>query len=105
MSSSADHHATLCSVLARLRRRQRVLGCVRGAARGLLAGAIVIVSLYYYLGVIRRVLVFPATDETPIPVPGYLKAAIVVALVGTIILGIIQGPFFTQADRAAWSLF
>ncbi|MCZ6688576.1 MAG: NADH-quinone oxidoreductase subunit N [Planctomycetota bacterium] len=72
---------------------------------GILAVASVIVSLYYYLGVIRRVLVFPPTDETPIPIPGFLKAAIVVAVVGTIILGIIQGPFVTQADRAAWSLF
>ena len=71
----------------------------------IIAGANVIISLYYYLGVIRRVYVSPPHDPSPIPVSLATKVAIGVALLGTILLGIYQGPFVTQAQGASWALY
>ena len=68
---------------------------------GALAGANVIISLYYYLGVIRRVYVLPPADPTPIEVARPLRWALVATLIGTVLLGVVQGPFLTWASRAA----
>jgi NADH-quinone oxidoreductase subunit N len=70
-----------------------------------LAGANVIIALYYYLGVIRRVLVHSPVAEGPVTVSLSTKVAIAVALLGTVILGVYQGPFVAQAGVAARALF
>ena len=99
MSDSADHHATLCSVLARLRRRQRVLGCVRGAARGLLAGAIAIaaIGVAAWLGAVGADVFSPSI---------WLMGAVAPALLGLVIGAVVRVDDLQVSralDRAAGS--
>ena len=71
----------------------------------ILAGANVIISLYYYLSVIRRVYANPPVDAAAIAVGWPVRIAIMACLGGTVFLGIWQGPFVDWATRAALTLF
>ena len=70
-----------------------------------LAGASIVVGLYYYLGVIRRVLVLTPVEDGPLPISPTLKVAIAVALFGTVLLGVYPGPFVSLAALAAQAVF
>jgi len=63
----------------------------------------VVVSMYYYLLVIKRIYIFePAegTESTPIAFGGPMKAALLVCVILIIVIGIFQGPFVEMATGA-----
>ncbi len=65
----------------------------------------IIISLYYYIIVVKKMYINEPADPTPIGVPGALKAVIYVGLAGTLILGIWPKPFmeFTVAATTIFS--
>lgn len=71
-----------------------------------LLGALgVAVSLYYYLNLVR-VMYFDESGETaPLRVPLSIKAVLIFLVLGIILAGFWQAPFFTVAHEAAKSLF
>jgi NADH-quinone oxidoreductase subunit N len=64
----------------------------------------IVISLYYYLVVVKKMYINEPADPTPIGVPGALKAVIYVGLAGTLILGIWPKPFMEYVV-AATTLF
>lgn len=78
--------------------------------RGLLwlaaVGAVaVVISLYYYLMVVKRMFVDPPTDPTPIPVSLPVRLGLYGCLAGILLLGIWQQPFLALAVASVRSLF
>ena len=65
----------------------------------------VVISMYYYLVVVKRMYINEPMDPTPIEVPAALKAVIYVGLAGTFLLGIWPKPFmqFVVAATANFS--
>jgi len=61
----------------------------------------IVIAMYYYIIVIKKMYISEPTDPTPIPVPGALQAVIYVGLAGTLILGIWPQPFMTFSVAAA----
>lgn len=56
-------------------------------------GAInIVISLYYYLVVIKKIYIHPAKDASPIPLPLPLRAVVMITMAGVLILGIYPGP-------------
>ena len=53
----------------------------------------IVISLYYYIIVVKKMYINEPTDPTPIAIPGALKAAIYISLAGTLILGMWPKPF------------
>ncbi len=76
----------------------------RGSTLGVvLAVAMVlnsVISLYYYVGVVRAMYLQPAEDEVAVRFPRPIQAAVVTALVGVVVLGIYPEPFAKLADAA-----
>lgn len=64
----------------------------------------IVISLYYYLVVIKKMYINEPTDPSPIGVPGPLKAVIYVGLAGTLIIGVWPMPFM-EFTVAATTLF
>ncbi len=64
----------------------------------------IVISLYYYLVVVKKMYINEPTDPSPIGVSGPLKAVIYVGLAGTLIIGIWPMPFMDFAV-AATTLF
>lgn len=84
---------------------------VLGAAidNGLLWLAVVgivnsVISLYYYVGVIRAMYVTPAPSSAPVTEPAALKVALGVAGLGTLAIGVYAEPFVALARSAAFLL-
>jgi len=71
----------------------------------LVACAGVVISLYYYFGVLRSAF-FPrnAADLSPIAVSGTTKVAILLAIAGTVYLGVEPEPLVKSAKQAAAGL-
>lgn len=65
-----------------------------------LAVANSVVSLYYYVGVLRALYLMPPADTGPVPVPGGLRAGLWVALVGTLAVGLAPQPVAVFVDTA-----
>lgn len=65
----------------------------------------IIIALYYYLVVVKKLYIAEPTDRTPIPVPWALKATIYISLAGVLILGIYPKPVieFTVASTEIFS--
>ncbi len=59
-----------------------------------------VISLYYYVGVVRAMYLQPADDEAAVRFPRPIHAAVVVALVGVVAVGIYPEPFAKLADAA-----
>jgi NADH-quinone oxidoreductase subunit N len=55
----------------------------------------IVISLYYYIIVVKKMYISEPADPTPIAVSGALKTVIYVGLAGTLILGIWPQPFMT----------
>jgi NADH-quinone oxidoreductase subunit N len=76
----------------------------RGSPLGvILAVAMVVnsvISLYYYVGVVRAMYLEPSEDPTPISFPRPIAAAAAVAFAGVMALGIYPEPFARLADAA-----
>ena len=60
----------------------------------------IVISLYYYLIVVKKMYINEPTDPTPVGVPGALKAVIYVGLAGTLILGIYPQWFMDKVVLA-----
>jgi NADH-quinone oxidoreductase subunit N len=65
----------------------------------------IIIALYYYLVVVKKLYIAEPTDRSPIPVSWALKATIYVCLAGVLILGIYPKPVieFTVASTQIFS--
>lgn len=65
----------------------------------------VVVGIYYYLGVLRAVY-WPKTtsDLSPIPVSGTTQLAILLAIVGVVLMGVVPNPVFQGARQAVAGL-
>lgn len=59
-----------------------------------------VISLYYYVGVIRAMYVLPAASETPIPEPPALQVALGIAGLGTLIIGLYPQPILDLVRNA-----
>ena len=69
-------------------------------------GAInVIISLYYYLMVIKQIYIAPPTTSDPILVSFPIRLVLWFAMAGTIGIGIFQGPFLESALAAIKGMF
>lgn len=60
----------------------------------------IIISMYYYLIVVKKMYINEPLDPSPLPVSTPLKAAVYVGLAGTLILGIYPKPFIDWAVSA-----
>jgi len=60
----------------------------------------IVISLYYYLVVVKKMYINEPADPTPIKVSGALQAVIYVGLAGTLILGIYPKPFIDYTVAA-----
>src|SRR5436189_206772 len=60
----------------------------------------IVISLYYYLVVVKKMYISEPSNPTPITVSGALQAVIYVGLAGTLILGIWPKPFMAYTVAA-----
>ena len=60
----------------------------------------IVISMYYYLIVVKKMYISEPTDPSPLTVSTPLKAAIYVGIAGTLILGIYPKPFIDWAVSA-----
>lgn len=67
--------------------------------------AMSLVSVYYYLMVVKVMFLGEPKDDIEIPVPGYAKFTLMVTMVVTIFLGIYPTPVYNWAVMAAKALF
>jgi len=66
----------------------------------LIAGVNIVISLYYYLMVAKRIYVDAPRSTSPIPVPAGIRLLLTIAILGIIVIGIFQGPFLDAAITA-----
>jgi NADH-quinone oxidoreductase subunit N len=68
-----------------------------------------IVGLYYYLNVLKYIYLYrmEAQDEQqhPLPIPFPVALGLVILVLGILLLGVLFGPWFDLASRAALALF
>lgn len=65
----------------------------------------VIISLYYYLMVVKRLYMDPPVSAYPIPVSWSVRLTLWLAMAGMIGIGIFQGPFLESALAAVKGMF
>jgi NADH-quinone oxidoreductase subunit N len=70
----------------------------------LIAAANIVVSLYYYLRVAKRVFVDPPEDASFIAIAADMRLLLIIAIAAIIAVGIFQGPFFDAALHAVQGL-
>lgn len=63
-----------------------------------------VISLYYYVGVIRAMYVTPAPSSAPLVEPATLQVALGVAGLGTLVIGLYPDPVIALARSAAFLL-
>ena len=63
-----------------------------------------VISLYYYVGVIRAMYVMPAPSTAPLVEPAALQVALGVAGLGTLVIGLFPDPVIALARSAAFLL-
>ncbi len=61
----------------------------------------IVISMYYYLIVVKRMYIFKPRDPSPIAVPLAAKAVLAVTVAGTLVLGIWPQAFVTIATTAS----
>ena len=66
----------------------------------LIAAVNIVISLYYYLLVAKRVYVDAPHNPSLIPVSQTARVALILAMAGIIAIGIFQGPFLDAAINA-----
>ncbi len=65
----------------------------------------VAVSLYYYLSIVRVMYFEEPKNESAIPVPALARGIISFLILGIILIGFCQAPFWNAVENAAKSLF
>ena len=60
----------------------------------------IVISMYYYLIVVKKMYINEPTDSSPIPTSLPIKVAVYVGVAGTLLLGIYPGPFIDWAVDA-----
>ncbi len=60
----------------------------------------IVISMYYYLIVVKKMYINEPADPTPLTVSTPLKTAIVISIAGTLLLGLYPGPFINWAVDA-----
>jgi len=60
----------------------------------------VVISLYYYLMVVKRMYLGNPAATAPIPLSGLTKASLSVLVLGILLIGIVQEPFLQQISLA-----
>jgi NADH-quinone oxidoreductase subunit N len=53
----------------------------------------IVISMYYYLVVVKKMYINEPTDRSPVAISGPMKAVIYVGLAGTLVIGIYPQPF------------
>ena len=53
----------------------------------------IVISLYYYLIVVKKMYINEPIDPSPVPISGPIKAVVYVGLAGTLLIGIYPQPF------------
>ena len=53
----------------------------------------IVISMYYYLVIVKKMYINEPTDPSPLSISGPMKAVVYVGLAGTLILGIYPQPF------------
>ncbi|MFZ5875278.1 MAG: NADH-quinone oxidoreductase subunit N [Nitrospirota bacterium] len=57
----------------------------------------IVISMYYYIVIVKKMYINEPTDRRPIPVSASMQAVVLATLAGTVILGIYPGPFIEWA--------
>jgi len=70
-----------------------------------LSGVMIVVSLYYYLCIIKRMYMRPALDTSVLEVSGVTRWMLVTCIVALIVFGVWQQPLVELARQGANSLF
>jgi len=60
-----------------------------------------VISLYYYLGVVRQMYFQASTEENPIATGAALKTALIICVIGVLLFGIYPNIFLDFASQAA----
>jgi NADH-quinone oxidoreductase subunit N len=71
----------------------------------LIAGANIVISTYYYLMVAKRIYVDPPRNTSTIAVPVSMQWLLAIAIIGIVVIGIFQGPFFDAAMTAVKGMY
>lgn len=81
-------------------------GTVTAYFLAFIGAAGVVISLYYYLSVVKRLYMVEPKPEAagPIAVPSGLRAVLLVCLAGIFLLGFLMAPFLSVAEQAAAAL-
>ena len=66
----------------------------------LIAGVNIVISLYYYLMVAKRIYVDPPRSLSPIAIPVGIQLLLGLAILGIVVIGLFQGPFLDAAMTA-----
>ena len=69
-----------------------------------LAATASLISLYYYLMVIKQMYIHPAADATPLVTPLLTKGVLAVLVLAVIFIGVYPGPLVDAIDAASRSL-
>jgi NADH-quinone oxidoreductase subunit N len=60
-----------------------------------------VVSLYYYIGVVRQMYFRTSADESPVKSGGMLKIALLISVIGVLLFGVYPNIFLDLANQAA----
>ena len=69
-----------------------------------LAATASLISLYYYLMVIKRMYIHAAEDAAPLSVPALTKGVLAVLVLAVIVIGVYPGPLVDAIDSASQAL-
>ena len=69
------------------------------------SGAVnVVISMYYYLCVIKRMYMFEPTSDAPIRMSSPVRVAMLACILLVVVIGIYQGPFVKMATSVLATL-
>jgi len=71
----------------------------------LIAGVNIVISLYYYLMVVKRIYVDAPRHTSAIIVPRGIQLLLIAAIIGIVVIGIFQGPFLDAAMAAVNGMY
>ena len=71
----------------------------------LIAGVNIVISLYYYLMVAKRIFIDHPHSSSPILISKPLQLLLALAVMGIVVIGIFQGPFLDAAITAVKGMY